>query len=218
MTLLEVLLVVSLLAVLAAFAWPNFEGAHRAQHLNESAARLRALVAMCRAEAMNESRIYWIVIRADGSLQVRRQLDPLTAPHLYVPVQVDWARQAFLLDDVWVESVVPLLEGPPPVVIKDEVLQPTEEKEPELIPVQQFEEPIFIEFQPDGTSDSLRWVLRDALGSGVQMTLDGRLGRVTLLPVEALREDAVERPPALKDNPKEEAEVQVAPGRSGRWR
>ncbi|MFH1747571.1 MAG: hypothetical protein ABIG44_11060 [Planctomycetota bacterium] len=196
-TLLELLLVISLLGLLAVFLWPDFGTATRHELLDESARRMKTLIAMCRAEAMNQSIRYQISFRADGSLKVRRQYDPIEAPHIFVPVRSDWARRAILLEDVWVESVVPLPDGPAPILIEDELIE-VEEMEEDPIPIEEFEEPVVILFETDGTSDSLRWTLRDANGRGVEMMLDGRLGRVTIDLV--VREDDAERPPEIEED------------------
>jgi prepilin-type N-terminal cleavage/methylation domain-containing protein len=122
-TLLEVLLVIVLLGVLFAFAWPDFAAATEGERLKESAQRMRALIAMCRAEAMNETVCYRIKIRLDGGVRVHRQADALLAPQLYITPRAGWARQDMLLEDVWVEAVQDLPEGPPPIQIIDEKLE-----------------------------------------------------------------------------------------------
>ncbi len=195
-TLLEVLLVVVLIGVLAAFAWPDFATADQAEHLKEAGRRMEAVVAMCRAQAMNESCRYRVVIRPDGSLHVRRQLDVLKAPHVYVRVLEPWANPVFPFDDVWVSALQVLPEGPPPVHIIDERLQfPDTEVEPQAI--EEFEDDVTIDFAPDGLGDSLRWVLRDTLGRGLLQTLDGRLGRVTAEDWPRVPLEDLERPETL---------------------
>jgi len=202
-TLLELLLVLGLLAVLMAFAWPNLSGATRVERLRESAQRMQTLVAMCRAEAMNEGRTYRIVFRPDGSVRVRCQLDPLEAPHVFVPVTTGWARTEVLLEDVWVAAVQLLPDGPAPIRIVDEQLE-FPEMELDLQPIEDFAEPPVIEFQPNGSCDSLRLLLRDAQGAGRLLTLDGRLGRVTIEEYESAAAEDVQRPPPLP--PEAEAE------------
>ncbi|MBU0641321.1 MAG: prepilin-type N-terminal cleavage/methylation domain-containing protein [Planctomycetes bacterium] len=200
-TLLELLLVIVLVGVLAAFAWPNLGTAARAEELEESARRIKALTAMCRAQAMNESRRYRITIRLDGTLKTTRQHDPLTAPHEYIRVRAGWARIKPILDEVWVEAVLPLPEGPPPillekdetVVVGDEILE-FDDMDLEPLLLEDFDEPIEIDFELDGSCSSLRWILRDTFGRGLQMTLDGRLGRTDVAPVESLPRDQVQRP------------------------
>jgi prepilin-type N-terminal cleavage/methylation domain-containing protein len=190
-TLLELLMVLTLLGALFALVWPDFESASRSKHLEESAERIRTLVAMCRADAMNETVRYRIKVRPDGSLRVLRQAHPLNAPHLYIRPRVAWAQTAFLLDDVWVEALQILPDGPPPIRIVDEKLEfPETEIEP--VPIAELGAPVEIDFDPDGTCNSLRWVLRDTRGFGLLLTLDGRLGRVMIedwkpVPPEQLR-------------------------------
>ena len=218
-TLVEVLLVISLLGMLAVLMWPEFSTASRSEQLDESVRRMKSLVTMCRAEAMNGARLYRIEIRADGSLRVRRQADPILAPQIYESVRADWAQRAILLADVWVESVVLLPEGPPPVLVDDELVEYQDREydydvELEPVLVEEFEESVTIEFRPDGTSDSLRWVLRDVRGRGVEMTLDGRLGRVAIMAVDSLETGSVERPPAIEE---EEEEEEWNGGDEGPW-
>lgn len=203
-TLLEVLLVVALLGLLAAFVLPDFTTAATAEHLKESAHRLRALAAMCRAEAMNATCRHRILIRADGSVRVRRQADPLKAPHLYITPREDWAQSEVLLPDVWIEAVQLLPEGPSPIRIVDDQLEfPETELDPVM--VEELERPIEINFEPDGTSNSLRWVLRDAGGNALLVTLDGRLGRVTVEPWNRATGE-VRRPPVLPPEADQEDE------------
>jgi prepilin-type N-terminal cleavage/methylation domain-containing protein len=203
-TLVELLLVISLLAVLAMVLWPNFDSVSRSRQLDESTGRMRSLVAMCRAEAMNQSRMYRVAIHPDGTLKVEQQVHPIRAPQLYGRVRSDWVRLAILLDSVWVESVTPLPEGPPPVLLDDEVVEYEDrgydyDLELEPIPMEEYDGPVLIEFRPDGTSTSLRWVLREQQGRGVEMTLDGRLGRISVVPVEPLDPESVERPEPWDD-------------------
>ncbi len=191
-TLMEVLLVVVLLAMLAAIVWPNFEAIGQSDRIDESVQRQKALIGMCRAQAMNETRRYRITLKPDGSLQLSRQKDPLTAPETYVLVGDGWADVEWLLKDVWVDAVLPLPLGPPPLNVQDEQFQLSEE---ELIPAR-LEQAYHIEFEPDGSSSSALWVLRDVRGQGRQITLDGRLGRIDVAPLEPLPEDEVSRPTA----------------------
>lgn len=200
-------MVIALIGVLAAFAWPNFAGAEKSEQLRESARRVQSLVAMCRAEAMNDARRYRIRVRTDGSLRVEQQVDPLEAPHVYARVRSSWSQTAVLLSSVWVEAVQPLPDGPPPLLIVDEKLKlPEMEIKPALLA--EFEETpddLCINFEPDGSCNSVRWVLRDERGLGLLVTLDGRLGRVTTEEWEAVDAEDVERPPAVEE---EEEEVE----------
>lgn len=196
-TLLELLLVIGLLAVLAAVAWPDFARSQTSAQLEESRRRIGSLVAMCRAEAMNQTTRYRIKIRRDGSLRIQRQADPLRAPHLYITPKVDWAQTAVLLDDVWIEAVQILPDGPPPILIVDDQLE-FPDLELDLLPVDELETPLMLEIEPDGTTSSLRLVLRAADGHAALVLLDGRLGRVTSEPWESIAPGEVRRPEALE--------------------
>ncbi len=215
-TLLEVLLVVSILAMLAMFTWPSFQGTSDRARLDESVRRLKTLIAMCRAEAMTETRCYRITFRLDGSIKLRRQLDPITHPQVYIPVQREWANLAFMLDGVWVESVCLLPDGPPPVQVEDELKTFDHmERDFEPIDIENFEQPIDITFNPDGTSRSLRWLIRDDTGRGFQLTLDGRVGRLAVEELPTLKPGEVEPPPAI--NLDQEAEQERAQWEEAGW-
>lgn len=202
-TLFEIVLVIGLLGVIVLLAWPDFTGAARSERLPETARRMQGMIAMCRAEAMNQSTRYRLEFRLDGTVRVLRQADPVLAPHLYIRPKVDWANSP-LLKDVWVEALQRLPEGPPPIRIIDEKLVfPDMEIEPE--PIETFDEPVWLDFAPDGTCRSLRWVLRDAAGRGLLLTLDGRLGRVKVDPWPAVSPDELVRPVV---QPVEEEEIE----------
>jgi len=101
-----------------------------------------------------------------------------------------------LLESVWVAAVQMLPDGPAPIMIVDERLQfPDMEINP--TPLEEFEQSPAIEFQPDGACDSVRWVLRDDRGNGRLLTLDGRLGRVTVEEYASIRPEDVQRPKPL---------------------
>ncbi len=210
-TLLEALLVIALLSVLAAVVWPDFAAARRSEQLGESAGRIKALLAMSRAQAMNEARTYRVRIRTDGTLNVRVQRDALLAPHTYIKVRDTWATLEFLLPDVWVAALQPLPEGPPPILIEDDEIEFPDELEEDPDPISDFDAPFDIFFAPDGTSGSARWVLRDADGRGLMMTLDGRLGRVTIEPVDPLEKGEIERPEKLDQPDEDEVDEESLP-------
>lgn len=203
LTLMELLLTIGLLALLAALVMPDFTAGERGARLAESERRLRSLVALCRAEAMNQAVPHRIVFLISGEVHVQRQRDPLRAPHQWISVPAGWANTAPLLDDVWIESVLPLPDGPPPLIIEDDAIEFEEYAEDayeQLIPVDELEDHVYLEFTPDGRSDSLRWLLREAEGRGLQMTLDGRLGRVFSEPVESVEEYDLLRPEPLTED------------------
>ena len=194
-TLLELLMVILIIGALVALGLPDFTSAGAAEQLKQSGERMRGLVTMCRAEAMNQTLRYRVRIRPDGTVRVLRQADALKAPHLYIKPAVDWAQTEVLLPDVWVAAIQVLEEGPTPVRIIDDKLEfPETEILP--IPVEELERAVDIDFEPDGTTNSLRWILRDVRGKGLLLTLDGRLGRITtedwpsVTPEEAVRPEA----------------------------
>ncbi len=193
-------MVVAILGLLAALLWPDFWQFQRSGQLDESVRRMRSLVGLTRAHAMSETRTYRLLIRRDGSLRLERQLDPVLAPETFVRVRSTWARVAVLQPEVWIESVTPLPEGPAPIDIVDDQIEFPELDE-QVIAVEELDKPEVIEFRPDGTSDSLRWTLRAADGRGVRLTLDGRLGRVSVEPVERLDPDELRRPEPLEEEP-----------------
>lgn len=198
-TLLEILLVIVLVIAIFGLAWPSMDGAARAEELPESARRMKALVAMCRAEAMNEARRYRVYFAQDGSVHLRVQRDPIAAPEEFIEVSRSWAREAFLLEKVWVEAIQLLPDGLAPVIVDDDVMEFTQlDGAPQS--VQGLERPAELNFDPNGGCGSMRWVLRDASGRGMLMTLDGRLGRVQVEGVETVKAAETSRPPKLKDD------------------
>ena len=205
-TLLEVLLVIALLGVVAAIAWPDFSQVQRSEQLDESARRMNTLIQMCRAQAMNDTRRYCLAFWQDGSIEITRQRDPILAPHEYFRFQEPWVSIPPLLDNVWVESILPLPEGPAPMNVQDDLVE-FEQFDLEPTRVSDLEEPYAIYFEPDGISPCLQWTLRDDTGRGVRLTLDGRLGRVKMDLVERI-EDGLERPERL-DSEKAELEFEA---------
>jgi len=192
-TLMEVLLVIALLGVVAAYALPSFFSSAQREELDQSARRFKATFAMCRAEAMNEARTYRIELIPDGCVRVCRQVDPLYAPQYFNPVQSDWSATNILLEDVWVEAVQLLPDGPAPILIVDDNLE-VADQEIELTAIGEFEAPICLDIAPDGSCPSLRCVLRDVDGRAVMLTLDGRLGRLTIDPAASIPAADVVRP------------------------
>lgn len=201
-SLLELLMVIALLGLVAVVAWPDFQAVSHGDRLKESAGRLESLVAMCRAEAMNDGRAYRVEVLKDGSLRVTAQADPIFRPNEYLYVQSPWTQTEVLLDDVWVESVQALPEGPPPIRIVDERLE-FPKTEIKMTPVEELESPAVLNFPPDGTTRSMRWLLRQEEGEGVLLTLDGRLGRLNQESVERLAKSDLKRPKPLEKSERE---------------
>lgn len=188
-TLFELILTLFLLGLLASILWTNLEETRHSQDLPESVLRMKSAIAMCRAEAMRDGRRYRLRVHRDGTLDITRQLDPIAAPHLCSRLQADWAQAALLLGDVWIESVQPMPEGPPPVGVEDDALELTKFDIGTPTAVGEMERPFEFWFEPDGTSTSARWTVRHVRSNGVRMLLDGRVGRIT-----------TDEPPKLEHN------------------
>lgn len=208
-TLMELVIVIALMGILAFVVLSNLDGSASAEKLRESAGRMEALVSMCRAQAMNESRTYQMRIRQDGSVQVRAQRDAILAPNEFVEVPNAWARLEFTLDTVWVDRVQRLPDGPAPVLVEDDVIEFTNlDTQPE--PVADFDAPIVLDFAPDGSASSLRWILRDVSGHGMQQTYDGRLGRLATEAVETLLPEDLQKPEPLPPEEPEDSGIHKA--------
>ncbi len=206
-TLLEVMLVITIIGVIAAFAWPDFQAASQSEQLTESARRMQAVLAMCRAEAMNTARRHRIEFEIDGTIRIERQLDPMWAPHIYDRVREGWAMVQILSDDVWVSDLEVLAEGPPPIQIIDDNLElPDTEIDP--LPIEEYDLAVAVDIEPDGSCPSVRWVLRDETGRGLLCTLDGRLGRMVFESWERLSEDDVLRPEPVEAKQYDDYEVE----------
>lgn len=212
-TLMEVLLVVALLALLVMLVFPDLRGTARGSQIDESEARLKALIAMTRAQAMNQTRRYCLTFRQDGSIRLSRQVDPVTAPHEFVPVREPWALREVLLPEVWVAALEPLPQGPAPILVEDDQIEFTQ-LESEPVPVSELEAPHQLYFEPDGTCPSMRWILRDETGRGRLVTLDGRTGRLTFEPLAVLPSKEAVRPARLPEADEEQEETD-RPGRVG---
>ncbi|MBL8878239.1 MAG: prepilin-type N-terminal cleavage/methylation domain-containing protein [Phycisphaerales bacterium] len=209
-TLFEILLVIVILALLAMVTIPMFSGSYDAEHMPESSKRIRSLLSMARASAMNDALRYRVTFERDGTLSVSRQKDAISAPHEYVSVAQAWAELDYVLPSAWIEKVRVLPHGPPPLNVEDDLVEfKADENEP--LELAAYETEPFVDFQPDGSSLSARWILRDARGLGLQMTLDGRLGRVAIAEVDAIPKDDAAAPKRLTDAERKER----AAGRSG---
>ncbi|MGE3316494.1 MAG: Tfp pilus assembly protein FimT/FimU [Planctomycetaceae bacterium] len=214
-TLIEVLLVIFLLSILFIVLLVEIGPMQRAEDLPESSRRIKAMIAMCRAEAMSNAQRYRLRFFRDGTIDLTHQLDPLIAPHLFSRVKKDWATIPLLIGDTWVESILPLPDGPPPILVEDDELDLEQFDEDEPVVITTLEQPFEMWFEPDGTSTSARWTLREVSGRGLQMMLDGRVGRVTIESTPRIETETIERPEAILpeertlnivENPKETLE------------
>lgn len=107
-TLLEVLIVLSLLVLLASMAWPLVQSQILASELPESASRMRETLYMTRSAAMLEHRRHRIRF-APGKQQpiIEVELDPILRPGEWVHCTYPWTREPILLKDVQVHGIFP---------------------------------------------------------------------------------------------------------------
>jgi len=209
-TLIEVVLVIALLVVLAAFAFPELGRELERRSLVESADRLRSLIVMAHAKAAQENRQYRIEFpgtpdpndpNAEDAIDVPvetlqplvlRQEDPLEHPDEFVEHDAPWLRHEVLLQGT---RCVAALPGRPsfeidssrpiagPSISEDEVAR--------FVPLTLY---------PDGTCDWVTFVLTD-LPPDIEVQpehaprilnviVDGRTGQVWIQ--RALRTDEVE--------------------------
>lgn len=209
-TLIEVVLVIALLAVIVAFAYPELGSELKRRSLVESADRLRSLIVRAHAQAMLESRQYRIEFpgtpnpddpNAEEAIDVPletlqprllRQEDPLESPHMFVDYEAHWAPREVLMPGT---RCVAVLAGRPRFDI--DASRPlagpsiTEDAQAEFVPLTLY---------PDGTCDWVTFVLTD-LPADVQLEpghaprivnviVDGRTGAAWMQ--RALRVEEVE--------------------------
>lgn len=202
-TLLEVILVVFIFGILLMLVMPNLDPAARTEQLEETVRRMKSLVALCRAQAMNDSLVYRITFELDGTVSVQRQLDPLTAPDQFIDTPPNWSDLDYVLQDVWVAELQELPDGPAPILVQDDEIQFDPNLILEPVPIAQVEKALTLDFDPDGSCPSFRWILRDKRGRGVMMTLDGRLGRIAVEPQAVV--EGLTKPEQTKESKDERA-------------
>lgn len=107
-TLLEVLIVLSLLVLLAAMAWPLMQSQITASELPESASHIRDALYMTRSSAMLEHRRHRIRFAPrEQHPFVEIEIDPISRPGEWISVAYPWTREPFLLADVQVTAIHP---------------------------------------------------------------------------------------------------------------
>lgn len=196
-TLLEVILVLFIFGLLLLLAVPNLDPAARTEQLDETVRRMKTLVALCRAQAMNDSVVYRITFELDGTVSVQRQLDPITAPDQFIDVPPNWSDLDYVLDEVWIAELQSLPDGPAPILVQDDEIEFDPNQVLDPVPIEQIEQPLTLDFDPDGSCSSFRWILRDKAGRGMMMTLDGRLGRIAVEPMPIV--EGLKRPEQSKE-------------------
>lgn len=169
-TLLELTLVIIILGLLAAILYPNLEPDRRQRSLTESAHRLRALIEMAHAKAMQEGLRYRISFpgtpdpndpRAEKEIDVPfetlqpdvvRQCDPQGNPEWYAGFDADWKNQPILQPGTRCVSVLP---GKPSYAIstRGPIADPAvPDEKTQFVPLTLY---------PDGTTEWVTFVLTD---------------------------------------------------------
>jgi len=107
-TLIEVLMVLGLLVLLTAIAWPIMENRITRAELPESAARVRDMLFMVRAESAMEHRRYRVRFEPDQQHPlIEYEPDPIRFPNEWEAVDSAWARESLLLADIQVHAIRP---------------------------------------------------------------------------------------------------------------
>lgn len=105
-TLLELLIALSLLVLLATFAWPLMQNQITASAMPESAARTRDTLFLARAEAMREHRRVRIRFAPNEQQPyIEIESDPILHPGEWTPIKASWVSDKPLLDDVQVHTI-----------------------------------------------------------------------------------------------------------------
>ena len=165
-TLLEVVLVVSILAALAALVLPNLIGQIEGKRLPTSAEQMRSLITMTRANAMFDGKRYRIRFPLEDELDdegddrqplIEREDDPVTEPGIFNPVKAHWVYGETLLRDVWCIQVRPgkptierIKDGFESSDIAERLDEMFEDQDPDYPP---------LVIEPDGTSEWVTFVL-----------------------------------------------------------
>jgi hypothetical protein len=218
--LIEVLLVLSLLALLTGWVTPVLFGHLKSRKLTESASQLRSLLVITRAHAMSTGkrfRIWWD--EEEQQPIVEYEPDPIDGPDEFVAYEAEWAADEILLGGVHCQEV--RLGRPIYLEIIDEDREQgmfdsdDEFEQDELRPE--------VVFDPAGQVEWATFVLADAeLGEMLEDTertlvvLDGRTGDVSVrapLTEEELAEAGIEREKLLRRVDEEREALVVERGR-----
>ena len=174
-SLLEILLVTGLLAIVMALVMPNMMGDFVRAQLPESAAQMRSLVQLTRANAMIDGLRYRIRFpredELDGSGTQRQPIvevedEPLAKPEQFRPVLAAWAQDETLLRNI---RCVKVRLGKPTIdqlLGQDELAEEAADErleELEETSKESYEEdfPPLV-FETDGTSEWATFLLTDA--------------------------------------------------------
>ncbi len=177
-TLVEVLLVLVLLTLIAATAWPSLERSFANQRLHDAADLVRAEWSTARAKAMRsgvaqqfhytpEEQIYWVEASEDGpgssneslSMDVNQQAEA-GSNHLTLPDKI------YFHEGVVQEQCSPSSSA--------DQLSQTTDVDPLAIEDGDPDAPIV--FYPDGSCTPARLVLRNEYDKGITLTIRGLTG------------------------------------------
>ncbi len=168
-TLIELILVLSLLALIVAMTLPNVIRDIESRRLPESARRVRSMLTLVRANAMYEGKRFRVrfpmedEIDSEGSRRqplIEREDDPFLAPGVFNRVTEPWGRGETLLRDI---RCAELRLGKPTIEILEEELAVEETDERLEAIAEDFEEgfpPLYIE--TDGTCEWATFLVTDA--------------------------------------------------------
>ncbi len=206
-TLLELMLVLSLLVLLAFFIVPNLNDPLKQTSLPESADRFRSLIYMTRAYAMLDGMRYRIRFLSEDAGKAKElsgqelnqpivevEKDPVQYPGAYESVKASWASGETFLGNVWCYRILP---GEP--TYDSALVEPKEkdsfqnedDKKRKREEGLKEDEDWMLFFGPDGTSAWMSFRLVDAPKQAfderklaeyeqVDVIVDGRLGLVFL--------------------------------------
>jgi len=174
-TLLELMLVIILLAVLAAMAWPNLSGRLAGKELIHSARRLAGTLQLCRASAMAEAKRYRCIWDAEtDELVVQIERDPFEHPGEFTDLKAHWARSNPLVGKVRCVDVR----------IKGWAAQTTEELNEltmgELSSEQRALKYEPLVFQVNGTCEPAAIILEDGSGRRKVLQINRLTGQATI--------------------------------------
>jgi len=196
-TLIELILVILLMGLLAAFVFPNLGADIKKRSLVESADRLRSLIVMTHARAMQDGVKYRIQFpdtpdpndpKAEDSVDVPtetqqpvvlKQVDPIENPFIFGGFRADWIKQQIMQSG---SRCVAVLPGRPNFEIREqsEIAGPSISEDDKVVFVP-------LTFNPDGTTDWVTFVLTDLpadtdveerhVGRILNVIVDGRTGQ-----------------------------------------
>lgn len=175
-TLIELLLVLAILALVAATAWPSLERSLADQRLRDAADTIRAEWQHARAQAMSsgvayqfhyapEDRVYWIEPCDDAALSS----EPAAAPNAGASGQTSEADRQRLPDDIlFVEGRV---ERESTENTSTESVDIARDSQDQVSDAGELNAPLV--FSPDGTCSTARLTLRNEYDRDVTLSIHG---------------------------------------------